>query len=305
MGNATTTADGHTNGLRLVLLLTMASWGANLSVMKWLMLTLDPLATAVLRMATSSLLLLAWLAWRHWGRGLRVPRLSRRQWVQLGLCAAVMMYANQALLTLGVQRTVAANASLIVALNPLVGAVLATLLLGERLSGRRLAGVAVGFAGVATVVLHRPGMALGQGSLGDLIVFVAVVTWMLGGVMVQRLARELDTAVISTGVTVLGTLMLAVHVALDPGTGLPPLASISAMHWWLIGLSGLFASAIGGLVWNHALRSIGVARASLYAYWVPIFGVAFAVLALGESLTVWHLVGLAAVLGGTWIGTRR
>jgi drug/metabolite transporter (DMT)-like permease len=49
---------------------------------------------------------------------------------------------------------------------------------------------------------------------------------------------------------------------------------------------------------------LGVARAALYAYWVPIFGVSFAVLLLGEPLTIWHGVGLAAVLGGTWIGTR-
>jgi len=69
-------------------------------------------------------------------------------------------------------------------------------------------------------------------------------------------------------------------------------------------VSSLLATAVGALVWNRALVVLGVARTALYAYWVPIFGVLFAVLLLGEPLTVWHGVGLAAVLGGTWLGTR-
>ena len=72
----------------------------------------------------------------------------------------------------------------------------------------------------------------------------------------------------------------------------------------LVILSGLLATALGGIVWNRALQVLGVARAALYAYWVPIFGVGFAVLLLGEPLSIWHGVGLVAVLGGTWIGTR-
>ena len=48
-----------------------------------------------------------------------------------------------------------------------------------------------------------------------------------------------------------------------------------------------------------------MARTALYAYWVPIFGVLFAVLLLGEPVTIWHGVGLVAVLSGTWLGTRR
>ena len=72
----------------------------------------------------------------------------------------------------------------------------------------------------------------------------------------------------------------------------------------LLVLSGLLASALGSLVWHRALTTLGVARTALYAYWVPIFGVGFAVLVLGEPLTVWHGLGLAGVLSGTWLGTR-
>ena len=286
--------------LRWLLLATMAVWGGNVSVVKLLLEQFDPLLLSALRMSVATATLVVVLRWR----GQRWPRPTARQALGLLACALLMVWLNQLCFTMGVQRTVAANAVLIIALNPLVSALMAALFLGDRLTPARLAGVVLGFGGVAAVVLHRPGAALGHGSLGDLLVFGSVLTWVSGGVLVQRLARQLDSAVVSTVVFVLGTVPLLLQVALDPSVRLPALASITALQVLLVVLSGLLATALGALVWNRALVTLGVARTALYAYWVPMFGVAFAVLLLGEPLTVWHAVGLAAVLGGTWLGTR-
>ena len=289
------------NPLRLMLLVTMAVWGGNLSVVKLLVERFDPLWVSTLRMLVATLALLAVLRWRR----LPWPRLGRRQWLLLVACAVLMVYVNQISFTLGVQRTAAANAALIIALNPLVSALLAALWLGDRLSPARLAGVLLGFGGVAAVVLHRPGAALGHGSLGDLLVFGSVLCWVTGGVLVQRLARQLDSAWISAAVFTLGTTLLLLHLVLDPGVTPPDPAKVTPGLVLLLAFSGLLASAWGALVWNRALVTLGVARTALYAYWVPIFGVGFAVGLLGEPLTVWHGVGLAGVLAGTWLGTRR
>lgn len=286
--------------MRALLLLTMAVWGGNLSVVKWLLVTFDPLVAALARMLIAVLALWAW--W--WWRGGRWPVIGARLWALLAACAFVMLYLNQMLFTVGMSHAAAANAALIIALNPLVSALLAAALLGDRLTGRRLAGVSLGFAGVAAVVLNRPGAGLGEGSLGDALVFGSVLTWCGSGLLVRRLARHLDTVLISTLVTTLGALMLGLHVLLDSSRQLPPLASLDARHAVALLVSGLLATAAGGLAWNRALVTIGVARTALYAYWVPIFGVLFAVTLLGEPLSVWHGVGLAAVLAGTWLGTR-
>ncbi len=293
------TAPG--NPLRLMLLATMAVWGGNLSVVKLLVERFDPMWVSTLRMAVATLALLAVLRWRR----LPWPRLGRRQWLLLLACAVLMVYLNQLSFTLGVQRTAAANAALIISLNPLVSALVAALWLGDRLTPARLAGVVLGFGGVAAVVLHRPGAALGHGSLGDLLVFGSVLTWVSGGVLVQRLARQLDSAWISAAVFSLGTAMLLLHLLFDSTIATPDPAKVTAGMALLLAFSGLLASAWGALVWNRALVTLGVARTALYAYWVPIFGVGFAVGLLGEPLTLWHGVGLAGVLAGTWLGTRR
>jgi drug/metabolite transporter (DMT)-like permease len=298
---ATPAFAGDSLATRVVLLGTMAVWGANLSLVKWLTQAMDPLVVSTLRMAIASLALAVAMLYIRpvW------PRPSARQALGLVLSALLMLYLNQLCITLGLQRTAAANAALIIALNPLLSALMAAALLGDRLTPTRVAGVVLGFAGVSAVVLHRGGAVLGQGGLGDLLMFGAVLTWVSGGVLVQRLARGLDTAFISCWNTWLGTLMLLAHVAIDPGTTMPPLASLDGRQWAALVASGVLATAVGALVWNHALVRLGVARASLYAYWVPIFGVVFAVTLLGEPLSVWHGIGLVAVLGGTWLGTRR
>lgn len=286
--------------MRWLLLGTMAVWGGNLSVVKLLIGRFDTMAVAMLRMVVAALALLALMHWRRVGW----PRLTRAQALTLGACALLMVYVNQIFFTEGIARTTAANAALIIALNPLVSALMAALWLGDRLTPARLGGVALGFGGVAMVVLNRPGAALGAGSLGDLLVLGSVITWVSGGVLVQRLARQLDSAVISSGIHLTGALMLVAHVLIRPA----PLGVDWAIFTWvdagLLLLSGLFATALGALVWNRALVTLGVARTALYVYWVPIFGVTFAVALLGEPLSAWHLGGLAAVLGGTWLGTR-
>jgi len=286
--------------MRWLLIGTMALWGANLPVVKLLLERLEPMLVSAARMAIAALAMLAVLAWR----GQRWPRLRRDQWLTLVVCAATMIYLNQIFFVEGVSRTAAANAALIIALNPLVSALTAALLLGDKLTPQRLAGVVLGFGGVASVVLNRPGVALGAGGLGDALVLGSVLTWVLGGVMVRRLARELDSVLVSTLVTCIGSLLLLLHLALRPA---PVQVDWARLTPGVIGLlfgSALLATALGGLVWNRALVTLGVARTALYAYWVPIFGVLFAVTLLGEPLTVWHGVGLAAVLGGTWLGTR-
>ncbi len=286
--------------MRALLLGTMAVWGLNLSVIKWLLASQPAMAVAGFRMVVAALFLTGalrcWLR-RPW------PRLTRRQWAWLLGCAVLMVYVNQTLFLYGIAGTTAANAALIVALNPLLSTLIAALTLRERLSLSRMAGIALGFGGVAAVVLHRPGQVLGLPGLGDLMVLGSVLTWAASGGMVQRLAGRVDSVTISWTVYSLGAVMLLLHLWVWPAavqwSALTPLTLLGLV------LSGLLSTGASALVWNRALLTLGVARTALYAYWVPIFGVLFAVLLLGEPLSVWHGVGLAGVLAGSWMGTRR
>ncbi len=294
--------------MRWLVLATMVSWGVNLPVMKILLPVFGPLGTSALRLLAAAVLLSAVTWWtRHaW------PRLTLRQWGGLALCGAVMIYINQILLMQGMRRTSATHAALIMALNPLLSSLLAAWLLKVPFTGLRLLGVGLGFGGVALVIGHQTHPNMGASLLGDVLVLGAVVAWVAGGVMVQHLAgaskdaavEPIDSGTLSWVVNLVGAALLTLHLLLDQS---PWVAAPEQLTWGMVALllaSGLISTAIGALVWNHALATMGVAHVSLYVYWVPIFGVAFSVLLLGEPITRWHVVGLCAVLAGTWLGTR-
>lgn len=282
------------------MLLAMLVWGVNVSVVKALTTSFETLPLSALRMGVACCALSAIVLWRRGG----IPRLTARQLAVMAGCAFLMVYGNQILFAQGLLRSTATNGALIMALSPLVSALMAALVFGERFTPRRMAGVALGFMGVAAVVLSHPGAGLSSAGIGDLMLALSVVSFAIGGVGVQRLARQIDPLSISWVIYVIGTLMLVVHTVLGPSRLGTAQLFPGAWPWALVLFSGIAATAAGNLIWNRAISVIGVARTAVFLYWVPVFGVLFAALLLGEVLTWWHLFGFAAVMTGTWLGTR-
>lgn len=292
--------DAKAAATKALLILAMLIWGVNVAAVKVLTSIFDPMIVAVLRMLVACVALTAIVLWTRPGWGLW----SWRRGAGLIACAVLMVYLNQVLFVEGLVRSTATNGALIMALSPLVSSLLAALAFRERLTASRLAGVFLGFMGVAAVVLSHPGAGLSRAGIGDLMLVMAVISFASGGAIVQRLARGMHSMTISWLIYAIGTLMLALHAAMAM-----PLPALSVLFpgwapWGYILFSGVLATAVANLVWNQAIARIGVARTAIFLYWVPVFGVAFAALFMGETLTPWHLLGFAAVMGGTYLGTR-
>ncbi|NIM40236.1 MAG: EamA family transporter [Hydrogenophaga sp.] len=281
-----------------LLLVAMAIWGVNLSAVKALTDSLDVLTVAAVRMVVATIALTVLLFLRREC----LPALRGRDLLGLTACALFMVYGNQILFASGLSRTTATNGALIMSLGPLVSALLAALVFREALGARRLAGVAIGFAGVALVILNRPGAQLGNGSLGDLLILSSLVCFSSGGIAVQKLSKAFTVLQISVVIHVIGSVLLVLHAALSPTARLADLAEASTTTWSLILYSGVLATALAALVWNLSIARLGAARTAMGFYWVPIFGVGFAVVFLGEALTVWHAVGLGSVIVGSRLG---
>lgn len=293
--------DRQSLAVQAVLIGAMAVWGLNLTAVKLLTAWFEPTTLAAVRMLVACGALTVIVAAKRCAR----LRFTARQWAAMALCAVFMVYANQVLFAEGLLRSRASNAALVMALSPLASALLAAIAFREPLKLQRGLGVALGFAGVAAVVLSHPGAGLSSAGVGDLLIISSVLSFAAGGAMVQRLARQIHPLTICWITYCIGTAMLVVHTVAGP-------ASLSAAvlfpGWWpwvLVLFSGIFATAICNVVWNQAIATIGVARTAVFLYWVPVFGVLFAALLLGERLTLWHFVGFSAVMGGTWLGTRR
>ena len=97
--------------------------------------------------------------------------------------------------------------------------------------------------------------------------------------------------------------MLAAHAA--PSTYRAESWSMAWWPWLVLMFSAVVASGISNILWNGGIARLGISRASLFLNWLPIFGLLFAALFLGEGGAT-HAAGLACVLGGTaGIAARR
>lgn len=298
---ASNTAGRQAFVVQMTLIAAMAIWGLNVTVVKQLTHSFDTSMLAALRMVVALVVLSAILLWKR----CVVLDMSWKQVRTLLLAGVLMVYLNQLLFAEGLQRSTATNGALIMALSPLVSALLAAFIFRETLSLQRMLGVAIGFGGVAAVVLSHPGAGLSRASAGDLMLVASVVSFAAGGALVQRLARCMHPLTISWAIYLVGTSLLVVQLIV----GSPPLKlAVLFPGWWqwaLILFSGVMATALSNLLWNRAIATIGVARTAVFLYWVPVFGVLFAAILLDERLTVWHLVGFVAVMTGTFLGTRQ
>ncbi|HWL30315.1 MAG TPA: DMT family transporter [Burkholderiaceae bacterium] len=290
--------------VQLLLIATMAIWGLNITAIKVLTAEMHPLLISSFRMVLASVVIHMTLA--HYQRRLKLRRITPAQWLRFVICSIFMVYGNQVFFTGGMVTASATNTSLIMALGPLVASVLAAFIFRESLTGLRILGIILGFGGVFAVIFSNPSAALSDAGWGDLQIFGAMLSFVAGGMLIQAMARQFDALTISAIIYTLGSVFLCLHVAISPSVRLD--AESLLIGWWpwiLLIFSGIIATAIGNMIWNWAITELGAARTTLFQYWIPVFGVGFALLLLGEAFTVWHAIGLLGILLGTYFGTKR
>ena len=279
-------------------MIIMASWGLNIPAVKMLTSVMDVVWVGALRMflAAAVLCIIVWCRHKAW------PQLTWNQWGWMVIGGFFLIYANQLLFVRGVALATATNASLIMALTPSMTLLAAALVLRERIRPLMVLGVLVSFMGVGLVTFVSPRASLQPAGLGELFIVLGLLAFVVGGLVVQRVSAGMDALTVGWGVYTTGSFMLCVHTYAVGG------AQEAIRQLWdpvVLGCllySGIFGTALSNVGWYRAIGSIGIMRSGAFFYWLPIYGVAFSALLLGENLTLWHLAALLMVVSGTRIG---
>jgi drug/metabolite transporter (DMT)-like permease len=195
------------------------------------------------------------------------------------------------------EHTTPENAALVVATTPVVTLLYRWVTAGERPSGVQLGCVVAAFAGVTLVITRGdPGAVLGGGvGLGELMVLGATVCWVryivgAGELPFSPLRFSALTAAAGTASIV------AITVAADLlGLLTPPSPADVARAWPALAYLVVFGALVAVLAWNHGVRRLGPANASLFMNLVPV--VAFAIeAARGTNPLPVELLGAALTL---------
>ena len=264
-------------------------WGSTYLFIAIAVETIAPLTAVSTRFIAAGLILAAIVIRR--GGSMRV---TRRELASCVLIGALLPGAN-AVLFFAEEQVPTGLASLLIASVPLL-VVLLRLWGGEQLVPRTLAGVAVGFVGVA--VLLRPGG--GATTEGVLLCMLSALMWSVGSVASARLPMPAD-AFAATAWEMLagGFLMLPWGIAdaggLSPSTG-------SILAWLYLVTVG---SVVGYTAYTWLLANAPLSTVSTYAYVNPVVAILLGVLFRNEHLTVQILVGAAIVVAAVAMVVRQ
>jgi drug/metabolite transporter (DMT)-like permease len=217
---------------------------------------------------------------------------------------AIVGVANQALYLglgyVGLQEISAGLSTLIASSNPILIAILAVFLLGERMTWRKIAGLLLGFGGIAFIVSHR--LSLGGDSLRGILFTVAGLLALVAGTLIFKLFAPKDGLWIGNGVQSLaaGIASLPFALTLERVEDIVPSWRLLAAVLYL----ALAVSIFAFLLWFYILKASGATAASSYHFLMPPLGMLFGWLLLGERISPVDLLGIVPVVIGIYLVTR-
>lgn len=218
--------------------------------------------------------------------------------------------------------TNASNVAILVSFGPVVTAILAWLLTGDKsLSPRFVLGALVSVAGVALVSLNGV-VNFQMRPLGDMMAAGAMVSWGVYSVLIdkanQRGIPQMEAVrraffwslvmiapLAVWGATETGFYALdgSFSVTLDLGENIERFSR--PLNLMNLAFLGVLASAACFVMWNRACKALGVVRVTVGLYLTPIVGVMFAALFLGEKLTAMSAGGGVLIITGVVLATIR
>jgi drug/metabolite transporter (DMT)-like permease len=227
-------------------------------------------------------------------------KLSRRD---LGIFA-LLGIANQAaylgLSYIGIRSISSGLAALVISANPVLTAVLAAMVLNERMTWRKVAGLLLGVGGVAFVVNSRLAGGI-EHPIGIAYTVAALISLACGTILFKRFAPT-GGLWVGNGVQSLsaGLATLPFAVTFESLGDIMPSWRLLAAIAYL----GLLVSVFAYLLWFHLLKVSGATAASSYHFMMPPLGMLFGWLLLGERVAPTDLVGIIPVAIGIYLVTR-
>ncbi len=196
------------------------------------------------------------------------------------------------------------------ATTPLMGVLIGALAFGERITAARVGGVVLGMAGVAVLAQAGP-VALTPEVLGGMAAcLVATACYGLAGFLTKRWITErggLDSRIVALGSQMGAVLVLVPVVAWEllrqPAVATAWLAAPAPVWGALLAL-GLLCTALAYVLYFRLIADVGPLKALTVTFLIPLFGVAWGWLLLGEPATLAHVAGGGLIAAALWLVLR-
>jgi drug/metabolite transporter (DMT)-like permease len=202
------------------------------------------------------------------------------------------------MLAFGEQHVASSLAAILIATVPLIIALLAIRFVpAERVTGRRLVGLFVGLGGV--VVLMGIDVAGSSSELtGAAAIMVTAVGYAIGPLVLNRHLLHLDPRATMGICLAMAAVLLTPLAAIDAPSRMPSASALLALA-----ALAVFCTALAFVVFSVLIGEVGPSLASVVTYINPVIAVTLGVTVLGEHPDPGALIGLLAIIGGSWLAT--
>jgi drug/metabolite transporter (DMT)-like permease len=289
-----------TTRAHIAVLLTNLFFAGNYSLVKLISPhPIGPFAINLTRVAIS--LVLFWMVWLF---GNTPMGIERKDWGRFVLCAISGIAVNQMLFIKGLTLTSTVHAALLTLVTPIVVTVFALWVLKERFTIYKAAGLSLGIGGATFLILQREaGQHATNYLLGDVLIIINAMSYALYFILVKPLMERYSALHVIRWIFTLGFFMMLPfcwsQTAEIQWTALtwPQLGAL-----FYVGIAGTFLAYYFNI---YGIAKLGASVTGSYIYTQPVFAVAIAIFALGESLTWQKVLAAVLIFAGVFLVNRK
>jgi len=270
-----------------------AIWGAAFIFMRVAAPVLGPAWTAELRVLLGGLALLAWFRIAGIDAGLAA------HWRFYLIAGGIAIAAPFALYSFAAMHAPASLLAIVNATSPIFGLAWNASFGDERVTLRKTAGLVLGIGGVALIARPTASAADPLFVWAVAAALAACCLYGVAGVLIKRFAGSASPRAMAAGNQLAAALVLLPLLPLLPPAGAPSalvVANVLAL--------ALLASGVAFVLYFRLIADVGATRALTVTYLIPLFGILWGWLFLGEALPAAALAGGALILAGTVLVTR-
>ncbi|MBY0122070.1 DMT family transporter [Bacillus sp. S/N-304-OC-R1] len=281
----------------LLLMGVMVAWGFNVPIIKILVGYFPPVTITSMRIFTAGITVFIIMAAM---KKIRKPSFGEWKFIIFGSLFSIV--GHHFFLSMGLTKTSATNGALILGTGPLLTAILSSVLLRNRPTWVQIMGFLFGSAGVSFIVLSGE-KGLSGLSIGDLNVFLSILSQALSFILISKAARTLDPRLLTGYMLIFGSILLFFIGQWQEPHGLKGIFHAPILLWAAFLSSAVLSTALGHMVYNSAIKKIGPAEASIFINLSTFFSLVGSAVLLGEIITSIHLFGLLFIVAGVVLGS--
>ena len=211
----------------------------------------------------------------------------------------ITLYA--VLQNIAMQWTSASNATLIIASYPIITVLLETLIYKTKLNLFKIVGIVIAIAGVFVLSYMKPEERQHNELLGILMLIIAGVAWAFYNFLTKKVVNNYPPITLLFYQTLFGAIFMLPLSLFERGAWMAPTTMSLLMMLFL----GVFCSVIAYLLYNLGLKALSPSAIISMLNLVPLFGVMFSFLLLGEAITLRMVIGGAIIILGVMLSVKR